>query len=238
MRRLIGMAAVALLAAACGTNAQMVVEASGERGQRSFDVGAFEAVEAAGPHNVIVTVGGAPAVRAEGDTALLDRLEVRVENGRLIIGTRRGWSYSGRVEPLTIHVSAPSLTGAGIAGSGDMNVAPFRAPRFSGSIAGSGNLNLGGVQADEARFSIAGSGSVRALGTARQASLSIAGSGDADLGGLRSEQADVSIAGSGDARILATNAAAVSIMGSGNVAVTGGARCRVSKMGSGEVTCG
>jgi hypothetical protein len=237
MRRLIGVAAVALLMAACGTNAQRI-EASGERGQRSFDVGLFELVEAAGPHNVIVTVGGAPSVRAEGDTALLDGLEVRVEAGRLRLGTRRGWRFSGRLEPLTIHVTAPTLTGAEIAGSGDMNVSPFQASRFRGAIAGSGNLNLGGVQAEDAAFSIAGSGSVRALGTARQASLSIAGSGDADLAGLRSEQAEVSIAGSGDARILATRTAAVSIMGSGNVAVAGGAQCRVSKMGSGEVRCG
>lgn len=237
MRRVIGMAALVLLAAACSTNAQRV-EASGERGQRSFDVGPFESVEAAGPHNVIVTVGGAPAVRAEGDTALLDRLDVRVEDGRLMLGMRRGASYSGRVEPLTIRVTAPSLTGAEIAGSGDMSVSPFRSPRFRGAIAGSGNLDLGGVQAETAAFSIAGSGSVRALGTARQASLSIAGSGDADLAGFRSEDADISIAGSGDARILATRAAAVSIMGSGNVAVTGGARCRVSKMGSGAVSCG
>ena len=237
MRRAIGMAAVALLMAACSTNAQ-VVGASGERGQRDFDVGSFDAVDAAGSHHVIVTVGGAPAVRAEGDTALLDGLDIRVEDGRLKIGTKRGWNFSGRAQPLTIRVTAPSLTGAAIAGSGDMNVAPFQAQRFRGAIAGSGNLVLGGLQADAAEFSIAGSGSMRAMGTARQASLSIAGSGDADLAGLRAEQAEVSIAGSGDARMLATRAASVSIMGSGNVAVTGGAQCRVRRMGGGEVTCG
>ena len=37
-------------------------------GQRSFQVGQFQAVSLEGSHDVVVTVGGAPSVRAEGDS--------------------------------------------------------------------------------------------------------------------------------------------------------------------------
>ena len=225
--------------AACnvtGTDAR-VIEASGVQGTRDFNVGQFETVSLAGSHNVIVTVGGAPSVRAEGDTAAIENLDIRVEGGRLLIGTQRGTSFRGPGR-VTVHVTTPSLRGAEIAGSGDMQVSALQAERFDGDIAGSGNLILQQLQADTAEFDIAGSGNVRAAGRVRHASIDVMGSGNAELAGLQAQDADVSIAGSGTANMHATGAARVSIMGSGNVTVAGGARCNVSKMGSGDVRCG
>ena len=239
MRAIFAALAGAAMLAACGmtgSNAS-VVEASGVQGTRNFEVGQFDSVELAGSHNVIVTVGGAPSVRAEGDTAALEQLEIRVEGGKLRVGTRRGINFRGNGR-VTIHVTAPSLRAAEIAGSGDMQVSALQTERFQAGIAGSGNLVLQRLQAEAAEFSIAGSGNVQAAGQVRQTRLEVAGSGNADLAGLHAQDADVSIAGSGDARMHATGAARVSIMGSGNVTIAGGARCNVSKMGSGEVHCG
>ena len=239
MRGILAAVAGAAILAACGVNGirDDVVQASGVQGQRNFEVGQFDAVELAGSHNVIVTVGGAPSVRAEGDTAALERLDVRVENGRLILGTQRGISFRGNGR-VTIHVTTPALRSADIAGSGDMQVSALQTQRFHGGIAGSGNLILQQLQSEAAEFGIAGSGNIRAAGRVRETKLEVAGSGNGDLGGLQGESAEVSIAGSGDARVHATNTARVTIMGSGNVTVAGGARCSVSKMGSGDVRCG
>lgn len=239
MRAIVAALVGTALLAACnvtGTNAR-IVEASGVQGARDFEVGQFEAVEVAGPHNVIVTVGGAPSVRAEGDTALLEHLDIRVEGGRLRVGTERNTNFRGNGR-VTIRVTAPSLRAASLAGSGDMQIGAFQAQRFQGDIAGSGNLIIQHLQADAAEFDIAGSGNIRAAGRVREAKVEIAGSGNADFPGLQAQDADVSIAGSGNANMHATGAARVSIMGSGNVSVAGGARCDVSKMGSGEVRCG
>src|SRR5688500_14759325 len=69
-------------------------EGSGQRGSREFQVGAFDRISLTGSSNVVVTVGGAPSVRAEGDSALLEKLEVKVENGILRIGYKKGnWSF-------------------------------------------------------------------------------------------------------------------------------------------------
>ena len=209
-------------------------------GQRNFEVGAFESVSLDGGHDVVVTVGGAPSVRAEGDSEAIERLDIRVENGRLRIGQRReGW-FSGRRHRggVTIHVTAPSLNGAAIAGAGDLRIDRVQAQAFEAEIAGSGDIEIGTLQARRASFSIAGAGGIRASGTADETRVDIAGSGSVGLEQLRARRASVSIAGSGDVRLNATEEVDGSILGSGDVSVTGGARCDISKMGSGNVRCG
>lgn len=241
MRKLLALAPLVLLAACSAGNAQENEGgSSGRQGRRDFQVGAFERVALEGSHDVVVTVGGQPSVRAEGDAEAIERLDIRVENGALKIGTRRehdGWFRRNRGR-VTVHVTAPALNGASIGGSGDMRIDRVQAPRFAASVAGSGDMEIGALRAQQAQFSIAGSGGVRAAGEAGQASLSIAGSGNLALDELRTRRATVSIAGSGDIALQASEAVDGSVMGSGDVSVRGGARCTVSKMGSGDISCG
>lgn len=246
MRRTIGIGSMAVLMAACSAGAQPSGGEStaqggseaGGQGQRSFQVGAFERVSLEGSHDVVVTVGGAPSVRAEGDAAALERLDIRVEDGNLKIGTQRGnWSWRRHRGSVTVYVTAPSLNGASIGGSGDMRIDRVEAQRFAASTAGSGNMEIAALRAQRADFSIAGSGNIRAAGQAEEADLSIAGSGSLALDGLQTRRADVSVAGSGDVEIQASESVDASIVGSGDINVRGPARCSVSKMGSGDVNC-
>ena len=234
---------VPLLAlSACGSGgATEKSAASGQNGRRDFQVGAFDRVELAGSQNVIVKVGGAPSAYAEGDTGLLERLEVKVENGVLRIGQKKGkWSFGWSKDrgPITVHVTAPSLRGAEVAGSGDMKIDTVQSDDFAASIAGSGELEVGSLTAKSASISIAGSGGVSASGAAESADISIAGSGDVRAAGLQVKRAKVSIAGSGNVETKAMETASIDIMGSGDVIVTGTAKCSVNKMGSGDVRCG
>jgi hypothetical protein len=239
MQRLLAITPIALLAAACSAGAQ---DGGGDnrRAQtsRNFEVGAFQTVALEGSHDVVVTVGGAPSVRAEGDSDAIERLDIRVENGALTIGSRRntGWFSSNRGR-VTVHVTAPALNGASVGGSGDMRIDRVQAAAFDASIAGSGDMEIGALRARRANFSIAGSGGIRASGSADDAEISIAGSGSVSAEAFEAKRADVSVVGSGDVSIRATEAVDGSIMGSGDVTVHGAARCSVSKMGSGDVHC-
>jgi Putative auto-transporter adhesin, head GIN domain len=215
-------------------------ESNGQRGSRDFAVGAFDRISLTGSSNVVVTVGAAPSVRAEGDTALLEKLEIKVENGILRIGYKKGnWSFGRGKDhgPVTVHVSTAALRGAEIAGSGDMKIDKVQSEAFVAEIAGSGELEVGALAARRTSFSIAGNGDVRVAGAADSTDISIAGNGDVRAGGLEVKRASVSIAGSGNVETRATQSASVDIMGSGDVVVTGGAKCSVNKMGSGNVRC-
>jgi hypothetical protein len=226
-----------LLLSACDHGSE--AKPMGEGTQRSFEVGSFDRISLAGPHDVIVTVGGSPSVRAVGDSATLDKLQVRIDNGELILGNRNqsGFSFSSNRHKATFYVTVPSLAAAAVAGSGDMKVDKVAGPRFDAAIGGSGDLDVAAIKADEVGFSVAGSGGLRAAGAAQKSKVSIAGSGSLDAPAFQTADVTVSIAGSGSAQLKATGNADVTILGSGSVEIRGGARCNVSKLGSGHADC-
>lgn len=208
---------------------------------RDYDLRGFNRVALSTPDNVEVVQGQGFAVRASGRSAILDELELRVENGALEIGYRhgdsgRGWDRPDG-DPATIFITMPSLSGVSLAGSGDMNVGRFVAQNFEASIAGSGNIAIESLQVDEAEFEIAGSGDLSVAGTAGAVDLDIAGSGDVAAGDFRAQRLDVDIAGSGDVSAYVTETVQASFVGSGDVVVRGGAECRSSAIGSGRLRC-
>lgn len=234
------MLGTALALGACNMtgHAQESDGGGGATAERDFEVGTFDRVSLAGSHDVIVTVGGAPSVRAEGDAKALERLEIRVEGGELKIGSKNhvGFSFK-RTAPVKIHVTAPSLAGAAVAGSGNLKIDKVEGGRFSGNVAGSGDMEIASMKVDQAELNIGGSGGIRAAGTAVESTLSVAGSGDLRLEGLEVRRAKVDVAGSGGVRARAMETADVSLVGSGDVTLAGPAKCNVTKTGSGEVRC-
>lgn len=206
--------------------------------ERSFPVGGFDRIAAAGSSDVTVTTGKTIGVRASGADSALDRLDIKVENGVLQIRSKGRYGMNWSIEKTRVFVTVPMLRGADVAGSGTVAVDRIETADFSANVAGSGNLRLASVIAAKSRFSVAGSGMVVAAGTSTATRASVAGSGNLDIHGLKSSVLDASVSGSGNVDAYATTAANVSVAGSGNVRVRGGARCAISKSGSGSVDCG
>ena len=225
--------------AGCQVHAQ---EGSGPTVSKSYSVGNFQQIEVAGPYDVEVRTGSNPSVSGRGGEKLLERTVVEVDGDKLIIRPQNdrnffhwGWGNHGKAHFV---VTVPQLTGASIAGSGDISVDKVAGPAFDGSVAGSGGINVAAMNVQQLKLSIAGSGGVKAgTGTAQSADYDIAGSGDIDAGAVQAQALKVSIAGSGGVKAHASGTADVSIMGSGDVDVAGGAKCNVSKAGSGNVRC-
>lgn len=204
--------------------------------ERSFPVTAFDKLDVRGSADVAVTTGKAVSVRASGDSEALDRLDIRVEDGKLVIGTKRGtWGWnSGKV---SIAVTVPMVRAASVAGSGDVSIDRVDTADFAANVAGSGNLALPSLAVSKASFSVAGSGNVNATGRANQTRAAVNGSGNLNIAGLRTGVLTASVTGSGEIDAFATTTANVSAAGSGDVRVRGGARCAISKAGSGSVDC-
>ncbi len=213
-------------------------KSSGANGQRAFQVGNFDSVSLGGHHNVVVTVGAAPSVRAEGPEAELADLEILVRGNDLRIGTRDRDRSHDRREAVTVYVTLPALAKASLGGSGDIQIDKVEGQSFEAALGGSGNIRIGSLRVEQGGFSVAGSGNIRVDGgQALTTDINIAGSGDVDLAEVESRNSEVAVIGSGDVRIKASEAASVTVMGSGDVTVAGQARCRVRKMGSGDVRC-
>ncbi len=238
MRNLLLATALATLAA-CTAGAQGGNGDSGARTSRSFQAGAFDKLSLSGSPDVQVAVGGQVSVRAEGDAADLERLEIVVVDGELRIGLRPGSSsWFGSHRGIIVHVTVPSLQAASIAGSGDINVDRVEGQTFAATVNGSGDLDVRQLRVGNASFGVTGSGGIRASGGAPRANASLNGSGDLSLAGFETADATVSLVGSGDIALRATGTAAVQLTGSGDVTIAGGARCTIAKTGSGDVSCG
>jgi hypothetical protein len=241
MRKSIAAAVIAASAAtsACGQHRS---ENGGATVARNYQVGNFQQIEVAGPYDVEVRTGGNASVSASGPEKLLERTTVEVKGDKLVIRPERqngwfhmGWSNRGNAK---FTVTVPQLTGATIAGSGDIHIDKVSGNSFEGVVAGSGGLNVGALDVQQLKLAIAGSGGAKAgSGKAQSAKYEIAGSGDVDAGQVATQSVDVSIAGSGNIRAHSSGTAKVSIMGSGDVDISGGAKCSISKAGSGDVHC-
>jgi hypothetical protein len=232
----------AILAAATLAGCQVHAEDNGgPTVSRNYQVGNFLQIEVAGPYDVDVRTGGNPGVSASGSQKLLERTVVEVRGDKLVIHPQNrhsffsfDWGHHGKAK---FTVTVPQLSGATIAGSGDIHVDRVQGGSFEGTVAGSGALDVAALDVQQLKLAIAGSGGVKAAGKTQSAKYDIAGSGDVDARAVASQDADVSIAGSGSVHAHASGTAKVSIMGSGDVDVAGGAKCNVSKMGSGDVRC-
>jgi hypothetical protein len=235
---LISITGMAAVLAGCGI-ANGKEEEAGPATERDFQVGNFNQIELAGGYDVNVKTGSAPSVHAKGGQNVLDKLEIKVVDGVLQIGSKKRSGFNwGRQGHVTLDVTVPALAGVSLAGSGDVKVDRIAGDQFEGGIAGSGNLNIDNIEVARLKIGIAGSGGAKAAaGKATTAEYDIAGSGDIDAKGVASETTKVSIAGSGGIAGQATKNADVSIMGSGDVELTGGGKCNISKHGSGDVRC-
>jgi DUF4097 and DUF4098 domain-containing protein YvlB len=213
------------------------VEANGTGTSRNFPAQGFTGVALKGSDDVDVRIGSSFSVQAEGDPAVLDQLDIRLDGKTLNVGRKtRAGVFWDKGEAAKIHIVMPRLSDAVVAGSGTMRVERAEG-KFGGVVAGSGDLDIAAVAADEASLSIAGSGNITLAGRAASVDVSVAGSGDVRGQNFTAAKADISIAGSGNVRANVAGPASVAIVGSGDVELRGGAKCEVSKIGSGEAKC-
>jgi hypothetical protein len=231
-------AAALLPLAACGNiggDDSPGIAATGTGTSRQWAVNDFNRVQLAGGDDVTVSVGGGFSVRAEGDSAALDRLKITRKDGQLSIGRRNGIFPDHHA--IRVYVTLPALSAASIVGSGNMSVDRIEGGTFTATSAGSGDLRLARLRVGEARLTIAGSGDIAAAGEAKRLEVKLAGSGTVAAPALVASEGAIEMAGSGDVRATIRGNADVRMMGSGSVDLGNDATCTVTKMGSGSVHC-
>jgi hypothetical protein len=181
---------------------------------QSRDVTGFTSVALSAPIRVEVLLGEREGVVLEGDEDALARIETRVENGQLRIGTTS--SFHLHSVKVRARVTARNIEGLSIAGSGDIHAPQLHGGAVKISVSGSGDVVVDGGKVDDVGVSLAGSGDIR-------------------IGKLEAQRVKVSISGSGDVTVWARQSLAVSVAGSGDVRFYGDPAVEKRVMGSGEV---
>lgn len=175
------------------------------------------------------------SVEMDGPADVLEKIEIKVENEKLIIQPENHKTQINK--DVTIRINAPDYEAISMAGSaklvaeGNMNL-----EELTLKIAGSGSMKFNKLSAEEVEVKISGSGSLYLAGNgAGELSIAIAGSGDMDARNFEVDEMEVKISGSGSCKVYVTGELEASIAGSGSVYYSGAPQIESSVAGSGTV---
>lgn len=192
-------------------------------------VGAFRAIETAGPYRVIVHAQGPVSVQATGTAAQLADIETVVTGDTLVVRpkTRHMFTFGfhhREQEPIIV-ITAPMVKSLKASGSGDVDIDQVSGDTFSVFVTGPGDVQAAGTVRDlQVESRGAGDLSLRQL-RATNATVRMGGPGEVEMAGLSGAlTAEVSGAGDLDATQLRLSRVSVQQRGPGNVHLAGSAR--------------
>lgn len=210
--------------------------------KKDIKVDNFKKISVAGSPEVFFTQkSGRPEVEVYTSDNIVDLLDIKVKDNTLFIGFKKNVSVT--YKKLEVRVSAETLNGISVAGSGDIILKNglSTSDDLSISVAGSGDIKGSGIKCRDMKVSVAGSGDINADNiSCNNLKVSIAGSGDMVLKNVTALNTDASVAGSGTATITgATDTANYSVAGSGDLFTSDleAKRVSASVAGSGDIKC-
>lgn len=227
-----------LLALAVGTlSAFASSRPTTDRETRS--VGTFTEINLGGSSHVVVKQGSPQSVVVEASKEDLADFETEVQGNKLRLGFRSQGGKMGNYKhhgPVAVYITAPSLTGLQVGGSGKLEVSGLlQADAMTLGVSGSGDLLVPELKASRLETSVSGSGDVLVGGSCPSNEIRISGSGKVQAHDLKTETSRARISGSGDAHVYASRTAEGTISGSGTMYVAGGAQLSSSTHGSGRM---
>lgn len=160
----------------------------------------YTGVSSAGSMNVQIAYGNANTITVEADENLLPYIETSVENGNLLIKTKKGYNLKSK-HKMVVNVSLTRLTALKLSGSGNMNGdgAFANTGKTDVSISGSGNIKLGFGNISELNTSISGSGNIDLRGkNCNNITATISGSGNIDCSDVQVNDVFAKVSGSGN----------------------------------------
>ena len=175
------------------------------------------------------------------DENLVEVFDIRVEDGVLIVDTKRGASYSTKSK-IFVTITSPKLSSVKLSGSGDCDItSPVTAEGdFTFKVSGSGDIEADGVITCKGFTStVSGSGNVEVAGVVAEAAyFKDSGSGDIEVDSLTAADISVKMSGSGDITLNCKDAGFITadLSGSGDLILSGRARhLQSNTSGSGHV---
>jgi Putative auto-transporter adhesin, head GIN domain len=200
-------------------------------------VSGFTSIGNSASFAVHVKINGTESLKIVGaDAEQAGKIETKVEGGHLEIGWREGSHpdrFGGRID---IYITAKTLSGVDMSGSGMMEVdGSLTGSHVVVTASGSGSL-VASVDGAKLEVTMSGSGRVGLKGKTGSTDITMSGSGGLHADGLTIEEAKVDMSGSGLVEIHVDKTLSAEISGSGGVHYSGnGSVSSVTTSGSGRV---
>jgi hypothetical protein len=202
---------------------------------KDYNLSGFTSIDAGLEGDVYYTQSSTYKVEIYAQTNVHELIETPIVDGELHLQFKK-FSKLGRHDRVVVYISAPSVNGLGVNGSGHLRVTqPMNSANVK--VNGSGDINIASYTGDYLSANISGSGHINVNGgTARSTDLHISGSGDIDMLNLDAESVKTNTSGSGNTTVSASKYLDVRISGSGDVYYRGNPSVNASISGSGKVS--
>ena len=241
MKRILLILAAAALSSCVLLNMNYQI-GNGVSAETTLEIGEFDSISSCCSLDLIYTQKeGAQSVVLTCDENLVEYYDIRVEDGTLIIDTKRGTSINTKVKSY-LTVTSPRLDYLKLSGSGDCEItsAITTDGDFNFKVSGSGDIEAdGSVICKNFYSSVSGSGNIDVVGVqAESAEFKDSGSGDIEVDSITAEDITIKMSGSGDIALICKNAGYInaSLSGSGDLILSGSALSVQSNItGSGRV---
>ncbi|RNC63487.1 head GIN domain-containing protein [Proteiniphilum sp. X52] len=228
---------IAVLFTAC-----ISVGAQSRQAADEFEVSEFTAIESSVIANIHIKQSPIVSVTAEGSEELLNLLEVRMDNDKLILTMedRHLKRNKRRSEKLLISISTPALTRLDFNGVGNIEIdGTFSTPELTIESEGVGNLRADRLEAGAIHISSRGVGNTTLGGKTDQLEIQSEGVGNVNTTKLTSRSAAVTSQGVGNIHCHASEYLKVRSEGIGNVTYYGNpAKKELNKEGLGKIKAG
>jgi len=196
----------------------------------------FAGIDLAIDGKVYYTQGPDYSLMVEAQENLMRYIQTFVDDGRLVIREKPGMSL-GKHEPIIFRITAPSVSGIWISGSGNFYVLnTWTGENLEAGISGSGKISITSLDTRSIQVRISGSGDLTVSGGfADSEHLQISGSGNVDLRQVISIYTSATISGSGDIYTQVSDLLDATIAGSGSIYYLGQPVIKAHISGSGKV---
>lgn len=174
--------------------------------------GSFDKISSIGSMEVIYAQGSKHTVKIIGTAEDVEKVKVKVKNGKLSFEPETSTRKLGGVtitttsfkDDVKIKVTSPKLCSVNIIGSGDFTAnGTVKTDKLNLDIAGSGDIDIKKVAADKLTANVAGSGEIdlENISACDDVNLTVAGSGEIEANLNNCKNVRCNVAGSGEIKV-------------------------------------
>lgn len=200
--------------------------------EKDFVVANFTRVEFGEAFRATITRGASFALHAEGCSDDLDDLEVRVNDGALVVRFRNYWRDRNRVD---LAITLPNLEGFEISGAANVIIEGFdQSSTVNGQVSGASFVTFSG---NAAQFvaSLSGASRLELDGLTYELDAHLSGDSRLRAYSFNAAEADVDVSGNAQAWVLAKQTLQAHASGNGRIYYRGNPQMTVSTSGNGKV---
>ena len=233
--KLVGLIALIVLLAACGADAETVIEGDGNVTEQMIDVGDFSRIEACCEMSIIIMQGDTTAMTLTTDSNLVEYFDISVENNTLILNQNTEADLAP-TNGYLFNITTPTLEALTISGTNFVTADVITADDFSIVSSGTPRILISALNADTLVVEASGAGLVQINGgRVMSQDVTLSGAVNYDTGAMVSEVTLIEAASTGYAAIYASERLSGQLASSGNITYLGTPELNVDVTGTGEL---